>query len=57
MNILKEIKEQADELLNCGNSREQAEGHGMMRVLGQLAKYVKGFEEFETYFDSISDEE
>lgn len=55
--IVKELKEQAKELINLGNSREQLEGHGMMRVINELGKYYYGFEELDTYFDSISDEE
>lgn len=56
-NIVKELKAQAQELINLGNSREQLEGHGMMRVIDELGKYYYGFEELNTYFDSISDEE
>jgi hypothetical protein len=54
---VKELKAQAKELINCGNSKEQAEGHGMMRVLDEIGKYYYGFQEYDCYFDSISDEE
>jgi hypothetical protein len=54
---VKEIKAQAKELINCGNSKEQAEGHGMMRVLEEIGRYYYGFQEYDCYFDSISDEE
>lgn len=36
---VKELKAQAKELINSGNSKEQAEGHGMMRVLDEIGKY------------------
>lgn len=55
--LVKTLKGQAKELINCGNSKEQAEGHGMMRVINELGKYYKGFQEYDCYFDSISDEE
>lgn len=42
MSTIKELKEQAQELLNCGNSKEQAQGYGMMRVLNELeTNYVE----------------
>ena len=31
-----ELKEQAEELINCGNSREKAEGYGMMKVIDEI---------------------
>jgi hypothetical protein len=55
--IVKELKAQAKELINCGNSKEQAEGHGIMRVLDEIGRYYYGFQEYDCYFDSISDEE
>lgn len=55
--IVKDLKSQAKELVNCGNSKEQAEGHGMLRVIEELGKYYYGFQEYDCYFDSISDEE
>lgn len=55
--IVKDLKAQAKELINCGNSKEQAEGHGMMRVLDEIGRYYYGFQEYDCYFDSISDEE
>ena len=36
MNILKDLKEEAQELIDCGNSREKAEGYGMMKVIEQV---------------------
>jgi len=30
---IQELKEQAQELIDFGNSKEKAEGHGMLRVL------------------------
>jgi hypothetical protein len=56
-NIVKELESYAKELCELGNSREQAEGHGMRKVLEELGKYYYGFQEYDTYFDSISDEE
>ena len=32
------LKEQAEELINCGNSKEIAEGNGMMRVINDIEK-------------------
>jgi hypothetical protein len=55
--IVKEFKTQAEELINCGNSKEQAEGHGMMKVLEEIGRYYYGFQEYDHYFDSISEEE
>lgn len=55
--IVKELREQAKELIDYGNSKEQAEGHGMLRVLDEIGKYYYGFQEYDCYFDSIDDEE
>lgn len=55
--IVKELREQAKELIDCGNSKEQAEGHGMLRVLDEIGRYYYGFQEYDYYFDSIDDEE
>ena len=55
--IVKDFKAQAKELIDCGNSKEQAEGHGMMRVLDEIGRYYYGFQEYDCYFDSIDDEE
>jgi len=55
--IVKDLKAQAKELIDCGNSKEQAEGHGMMRVLDEIGRYYYGFQEYDCYFDSIDDEE
>lgn len=38
MATLKELTEQAEELINCGNSKEIAEGKGMMKVINELNK-------------------
>lgn len=35
---MKNLKEQAKELINCGNSHEKAEGYGMMRVIEEIEK-------------------
>lgn len=57
MDILTEIKEQAEELIKFGNSNEKARGHGMLEVLNRIGKYVKGYNLLDEYFDSISEEE
>ena len=36
MNKLQELIEQADELINFGDSREQAKGYGMLQVIKAL---------------------
>lgn len=33
---IQELKEQAQELIDFGDSREKAEGYGMMRVINKL---------------------
>jgi len=35
---LKLLIKQAEELMNCGNSKEIAEGYGMMRVIKEIEK-------------------
>tara|TARA_R110000782_G_scaffold89718_1_gene172436 strand:- start:981 stop:1151 length:171 start_codon:yes stop_codon:yes gene_type:complete len=35
------MKEQAEELIDLGNSREQAEGHGMMRVIEAVGHLIE----------------
>lgn len=55
--IVKDLKAQAKELINFGNSKEQAEGQGMIKVLDELGKYYYGFQEYDCYFDSIHDDE
>lgn len=35
------MKEQAHELINLGNSREQAEGYGMMRVIDAINQLIE----------------
>ena len=57
MNPIKELKERAKELKDFGNSKEQAEGHGIDTAIEELEKYYKGFNILMCYFDSISDEE
>lgn len=32
---------EANELINCGNSKEKAEGHGMKNVLDNIKSYGK----------------
>lgn len=55
--IVKDLKAEAKELINCGNSKEQAEGQGMRKVLDEIGRYYYGFQEYDCYFDSIDDEE
>lgn len=55
--IVKNLKEQAQELIDSGNSKEKAEGFGMQRVLDEIGRYYYGFQEYDCYFDSIHDEE
>ena len=33
---LKELREEAEELINCGNSKEKSRGYGMQEVLDEL---------------------
>ena len=33
--------EQANELINSGNSREQAEGYGMLKVINKIKEITK----------------
>ena len=56
-NIIDELEEQAQELIDFGNSKEQHEGYGIQRATKELRKYYYGFNEVMQYFDSISDEE
>lgn len=56
-NIVNELSEQAQGLIDNGNSKEQAEGYGMMRAIEELGKYYHGFQAYDEYFDSIDDEE
>jgi len=35
------MKEQAEELIDLGNSREQAEGYGMMRVIDAINQLIE----------------
>jgi hypothetical protein len=55
--IIDELEEQAQELIEFGNSKEQHEGYGIQRATEELRKYYYGFNELMEYFDSISDEE
>lgn len=57
MDILTEIREQAEELINFGDSKEKARGYGMLEVLNRIGKYVSGYKLLDEYFDSISEEE
>ena len=54
MGALQELKEQSQELATFGNSKEQAEAKGMNTVINALEKYIKGFWEYDTYYDSLS---
>jgi hypothetical protein len=56
-NIIEELYEEAQELIDYGNSKEQHEGYGMKKVLDEIGKYYYGFQEYDEYFNSISDEE
>ena len=55
--IIDELEEQAQELIEFGNSKEQHEGYGIQRATQELRKYYYGFNELMEYFDSISNEE
>ncbi len=57
MKVLEEIKEQAEELINFGDSKEKAKGQGMLEVLNRIGKYVHGYNILDEYFDSISEDE
>lgn len=39
---LKELKEQANELINFGNSHEKSTGYGMIEVIKQIKRELKG---------------
>ena len=54
--ITKQLREQATELIDFGNSKEKAQGQGMIHVLNELEKYYKGFNVYDEYFDSLSNE-
>lgn len=54
--ITKQLREQATELIDFGNSKEKAQGQGMIQVLNELEKYYKGFNVYDEYFDSLSNE-
>lgn len=56
-NIITELEEQAEELIELGNSREKYEGYGIQRATEELKKYYYGFNKLMEYFDSIPDEE
>ena len=34
--LIKQLKEEAQELIDFGNSKEKAEGHGMLKILNQI---------------------
>jgi hypothetical protein len=57
MNILDQIAQEAQELINLGNSKDAEYGEGMKATLERLSKYYHGYYEVMKYFDSISDEE
>ena len=72
-NSIEELKEQAQELIDLGNSKEKAEGHGMMKVIDALNfKYTlrsrsvtwgvedfeyKAKEEYESFMELMKDED
>ncbi len=38
--MISNLQEQAKELIDLGNSREKAEGYGMMRVIDQIKELI-----------------
>jgi len=38
--MISDLEEQAEELINLGNSREKAEGYGMMRVIEHIKTII-----------------
>jgi len=38
--MISNLQEQAEELIDLGNSREKAEGYGMMRVIDQIKELI-----------------
>ena len=54
--ITKQLRDQATELIGFGNSKEKAQGQGMIQVLNELEKYYKGFNVYDEYFESLSNE-
>ena len=54
--ITTKLREQATELIDFGNSKEKAQGQGMIQVLNELEKYYKGFNVYDEYFDNLSNE-
>lgn len=39
--LFKELEGQAEELINFGDSKEKAEGYGMLRVTKEIYNYCK----------------
>ena len=39
--LFAELDEQAQELIDCGNSKEKAEGYGMQKVTTAIYEYCK----------------
>ncbi len=52
-----DLRDNAEELMRSGNSKEKAHGKGQYEMIEELAKYVVGFNLLDSYFDSISDEQ
>mgnify|MGYP003670599251 CR=1 FL=1 len=50
-NLIKDLTEQAIELVAFGNSREKSEGKGMLRVISELSKPMES--EIDTILKSI----
>ena len=46
--VTKALREEADELIRCGNSKEQCEGLGMVKVLNEIDKLTR--EQLEEHF-------
>ena len=50
--VTKALREEADELIRCGNSKEQCEGLGMVKVLNEIDKLTR--EQLEEQFVETS---
>jgi hypothetical protein len=51
-NIRKDISERANELINCGNSREKSFGCGMIHTLEIIESHYKNYKKLNEYFDN-----
>jgi hypothetical protein len=57
MKVLQDLKDEAQELLDFGNSREHARGFGMLDVINVLERYVIACEIFLALLDSTTEEQ